>query len=263
MTAAPVEQALPRPNDPDASPLLRELVDVLRLSLGREPVPVAVAETAAALGAVSAHAGRSVATLVAEVLDLIAPLRTVDPMAPAFDVALRAAVDGHQAQARTAAPLGSARDPVSGLLGRSAFLEAMERYVAAAERSAPPAVVLVKPVLAAGDSALRADLSTVRFAATLRQCARAGDVIGRLSADCFAVLFAAPTESRGRHIARRVAARCADWEPRVGVARLDRPERAHFLLAAAESAIDRATAGTPLQAADRDDLVEAEEVVLG
>ena len=241
--------------------LVRELAVALALSAGRVRVPVAVTEAAASLGALRAYEGDAVDIVVADVLELCRGLREDDPMAPACDVALRAAVEGHLAQLRVTAPLGATRDPVSGLLGRVAFTEAMERYVAAAERSVPPAIVLVRPTLPDGDSVLQRDLTVVRFTAALRQCARGGDLIGRLADDCFAVLFAAPTESRGRHIARRIANRCADWTPRVGVARLDRPERAQFLLAAAESAIGRTSVAVPMQAAAADDLVEAEEVV--
>src|SRR5687768_15458816 len=126
---------------PASSLLLHELADALSLSTGRAAVPVAVGETAAAYGAVAAHRGLTVVTVVGDVLAVCADVRRSDPMAPAVDVALRAAVEGHLAAGRVAAPLGSTRDPVTGLLGRAAFLEAAERYVAAAERGAPPAVV--------------------------------------------------------------------------------------------------------------------------
>jgi GGDEF domain-containing protein len=244
---------------------VRELVRVAGLAIElRGPVPVAVRETAACLGALRALHGEPVATLVADIVAISAAARAVglpvDDTQPVLDVALRAGVEGHLAAA-IPPPLGTTRDPLSGLLDAAAFLEAADRVIAAGERSEPPALIVVSPVLPAPiDDRLAADLAVVRFTAALRRCARTDDVLGRLDGGTFVALVPACSATRGRHIARRIVIRCAPWSPKVGVGWLEQPESARFLLAAAESALARADDDDPLVVSARDDLVEAEVV---
>lgn len=100
-----------------------------------------------------------------------------------------------QARAIAAAERTAATDPLTGVLNRRGFGEAVERELARARRHDHPfslAYLDVRGLKAVndGDGHLAGDELIKQVANLLRECARAGDVVGRLGGDEFALLLA-------------------------------------------------------------------------
>jgi diguanylate cyclase (GGDEF)-like protein len=126
----------------------------------------------------------------------LALLAAVTLAAAAGAAALRADRRGRrQAHAIAAAEHAAPTDPLTGVLNRRGFGEAIERELARARRHGRPlalAYLDVRGLKAVndGDGHLVGDQLIRQVAGLLRECARAGDVIGRLGGDEFALLLA-------------------------------------------------------------------------
>lgn len=126
----------------------------------------------------------------------VALLAAIALAAAAAAAAVLAARRGRrQARAIAAAERTAATDPLTGVLNRRGFGEAVERELARARRHNHPfalAYLDVRGLKAVndGDGHLVGDELIKQVANLLRECARAGDVVGRLGGDEFALLLA-------------------------------------------------------------------------
>ena len=154
--------------------------------------------------------------------------------AAAAVAAIRAGRRGHrQAQAIAVAECAAATDQLTGVLNRRGFGEAAERELARARRYERPlalAYLDVRGLKAVndGEGHLAGDELISQVAGLLRDCARAGDIIGRLGGDEFALLL--PEQSadganvvrdrlRAQLPARRAAIRGdVPWDLTIGTA---------------------------------------------
>ena len=256
--------------------LARQLLATVRVAAPDDPD---VAGLAAALGVLRAQQGSSTGLLVEDVLALRPALwerareDADDPtllllaqarLAETLDAVLRAALDAFVEEAQAVLRTRATRDPLTGLLNRAAFEEALHREVG--EREERPALLLldldgfkgVNDTLGhlAGDDVL------VRVAALLQQGVRQRDAVARLGGDEFAVLLPRTSAAVGQRLARRLLARLEDddalRDPRapvgmsVGLARLPGPCSAPELVAAADEAMYEAKRGGGQQVAVRE-----------
>ncbi|MGN6867681.1 MAG: GGDEF domain-containing protein [Solirubrobacteraceae bacterium] len=164
----------------------------------------------------------------------LALLAAIAMAAAAAAAALLTARRGRrQARAIAAAERTAATDPLTGVLNRRGFGEAVERELARARRHDHPfalAYLDVRGLKAVndGDGHLVGDELIKQVANLLHDCARAGDVVGRLGGDEFALLLpeqsaegAASVASRLRaHLPARRAAIGTDvtWDLTIGIA---------------------------------------------
>jgi diguanylate cyclase (GGDEF)-like protein len=180
-------------------------------------------DAAQALGILRAHEGRQPSTLVE---DLIA-LRTTlwgrllanggapDPgyllllqqrAMETVDAALRASVEAFMMESQRVLARRATRDPLTGLLNRSAFDEALSHELAV--RLKPPSVLFVdldgfKQI---NDSLghLAGDVVLFAVAALMTDVCRTGDVVGRLGGDEFALLLPATEPDLAAKVAQRL-----------------------------------------------------------
>ena len=142
----------------------------------------------------------------------LALLATLALAAAAALVAIRAARRGRrQARAIAAAEQIAVTDPLTGVLNRRGFGEAVERELARARRHDHPfalAYLDVRGLKAVndGDGHLVGDELIRHVANLLRDCARAGDVIGRLGGDEFGLLLAEQSAEGAAIVRRRLHA---------------------------------------------------------
>jgi diguanylate cyclase (GGDEF)-like protein len=239
------------------------------------PADPALSEAAWGLGVLRAQQGNDTVALVEDVLALRRVLWTHLAASPAFegdaalllmvqaqladvlDEVLRATVDAYVEEAQRVLRTRATRDPLTGLLNRAAFEEALQHEVAGADREAPPALLLVdldgfKQV---NDTLghLTGDDVLVRVARLLEAGVRKADIVARLGGDEFAVLLPRTTQNRANDLARRLLARVrADEVLRderapvgfsIGLAWLAEPRSGEELVAAADDAMYRAKRG--------------------
>lgn len=132
--------------------------------------------------------------------------------AAAAMAAVRAGRRGRrQARAIAAAERTAATDPLTGVLNRRGFGEAVERELARARRHDHPftlAYLDVRGLKAVNDNDghLVGDQLIKQVAKLLRDCARAGDVVGRLGGDEFALLLAEQSAEGAASVAARLCA---------------------------------------------------------
>jgi diguanylate cyclase (GGDEF)-like protein len=105
----------------------------------------------------------------------------------------------------------AATDPLTGVLNRRGFGEAVERELARARRHDRPfalAYIDVRGLKAVNDSDghLVGDELIKEVANLLRDCARTGDVVGRLGGDEFALLLAEQSAEGAASVADRLRA---------------------------------------------------------
>jgi diguanylate cyclase (GGDEF)-like protein len=130
--------------------------------------------------------------------------------AAAGAAALLASLRGRrQARAVAAAEQIALTDPLTGVLNRRGFGEAIERELARARRHDHPfalAYLDVRGLKAVNDSDghLVGDELIKQVANLLRDCARGGDVVGRLGGDEFALLLAEQSAEGAAAVAERV-----------------------------------------------------------
>jgi diguanylate cyclase (GGDEF)-like protein len=155
-----------------------------------------------------------------------------------------------QARAIAAAELTAATDPLTGVLNRRGFGEAVKRELARARRHDHPfalAYLDVRGLKAVndGDGHLVGDELIKQVANLLRDCARAGDVVGRLGGDEFALLLPEQSAEGAASVADRLrsevpARRAAigtdvPWDLTVGAASYPRDGKSfETLLSAAD-----------------------------
>jgi diguanylate cyclase (GGDEF)-like protein len=116
-----------------------------------------------------------------------------------------------QGRAIAAAERTAATDPLTGVLNRRGFGEVVERELARARRHGHPfslAYLDVRGLKAVndGDGHLVGDELIRQVANLLRECARAGDIVGRLGGDEFALLLAEQSGEGAARVADRVRA---------------------------------------------------------
>jgi diguanylate cyclase (GGDEF)-like protein len=138
-----------------------------------------------------------------------------------------------QTRAIEAVERTAATDPLTGVLNRRGFGEAVERELARARRHGRPlalAYLDVRGLKAVNDSEghLVGDELIRQVAGLLRDCARAGDLVGRLGGDEFGLVLAEQSADgaaivqarlRAQLPARRAAiATRLPWELTIGIA---------------------------------------------
>ncbi|MGB8652070.1 MAG: GGDEF domain-containing protein, partial [Mycobacteriales bacterium] len=109
------------------------------------------------------------------------------------------------------APVLVTRDPLTGMLRRAVFEEALRHEVDSAERFGPPSLLVADldglTGYADAQGHLAADLLVVRLSEVLTRSSRRSDVLGRLGLDQLAVLLPRTDLARVLVVARRVLAR--------------------------------------------------------
>ncbi len=116
-----------------------------------------------------------------------------------------------QARAIAVAERDAATDPLTGVLNRRGFGDAVDRELARARRHDHPfalAYLDVRGLKAVndGDGHLVGDELIKQVASLLRDCARGGDVVGRLGGDEFALLLAEQSAEGAARFADRLRA---------------------------------------------------------
>ena len=236
---------------------------------GEDP---ALVEAAHGLGTLRAQQGNDTGSLVEDVLalrallwsalavrpdleaDLALLLLAQSRLADVLDAVLRATVAAYVDETQRVLRTRATRDPLTGLLNRAAFEEALHHEVAAADRDTPPTLLLidldgfkqVNDTLGhlAGDDVL------VRVSRLLEAGVRRSDVVARLGGDEFAVLLPRSRRSKGVELGRRLLRRLdSDAELRdprapvgfsIGVGWLASPRTGEELVAVADEAMYRA-----------------------
>jgi diguanylate cyclase (GGDEF)-like protein len=255
--------------------LARDLLHaVVRAVRSPEPgvVDPAVAEAAYGLGALRAQQGNDTVALVEDVLALRRVLWSALAAAPALegdaallllvqaqladvlDEVLRATVDAYVEEAQLVLRTRATRDPLTGLLNRAAFEEALHHEVASADREPPPALLLVdldgfKQV---NDTLghLTGDDLLVRVARLLEAGVRKADVVARLGGDEFAIILPRTPQARALDLAKRLVGRVKADEVlsderapvglSIGLAWLAQPRNGEELVSAADEAMYQA-----------------------
>lgn len=253
--------------------LAGELVRAVLVAVAADADPgVRLAEAAAGLGVLRARQGHDAAGLVEDLLALRGYLEprlaehgvAAARLSQALDAALRAGVGALVTElAEPAGRLPVTRDPLTGLLTRPVFEEALAHEVHAAARHGAPGLLVVdldgltRYMEVQGH--LAGDLYLVRVAEILTGSARRSDVLGRLGVDQLGLVLPRTDLTRALVVARRVLARVlADARAgeradpgstralpvlSVGIGWLPAPAVPGELLAAAEQAVDRARRG--------------------
>ncbi len=114
-------------------------------------------------------------------------------------------------------------DPLTGVLNRRGFIEAVERELARARRYHHPfvlAYVDVRGLKTINDTEghLAGDNLLQSVAALLTECARADDVVGRLGGDELGLLLVEQTPEAAKAVTRRIAAQVAARREAMGFA---------------------------------------------
>jgi diguanylate cyclase (GGDEF)-like protein len=241
----------------------------------RDHVDPAISEAAYGLGVLRAQQGNDTVALVEDVLalrrllwghvagspacegDVALLLLVQTQLADVLDQVLQATVDAYVEEAQRVLRTRATRDPLTGLLNRAAFEEALHHEVASSDREPPPSLLLVdldgfKQV---NDTLghLTGDDVLVRVARLLEAGVRKADVVARLGGDEFAVLLPRTSQARANDLARRLLGRVrADEVLRderapvgfsIGLAWLAAPRTGEELVAAADDAMYRAKRG--------------------
>jgi diguanylate cyclase (GGDEF)-like protein len=130
----------------------------------------------------------------------------------------RAAAQAGELAAVAAAAL---TDPLTGVLNRRGFIEAVERELARARRYHHPfvlAYVDVRGLKTVNDTEghLAGDNLLKSVAALLTDCARADDVVGRLGGDELGLLLVEQTPEAAKAVTRRIAAQVTSRREAMG-----------------------------------------------
>jgi diguanylate cyclase (GGDEF)-like protein len=258
--------------------LARELLHAVLLAVranGAGTHDPSLTEASYGLGVLRAQQGNDTVALVEDILalrgllwahlaarpelegDLALLLLAQARLAEVLDAVLRATVDAYVEEAQRVLRTRATRDPLTGLLNRAAFEEALHREVAAADREVPPALLLVdldgfKQV---NDTLghLVGDDVLVRVSRLLETGVRRSDVVARLGGDEFAILLPRTRRTKAVELAHRLLRLVAEDEQlrderapvgfSVGVAWLPTPRTGAELVAAADEAMYRAKRG--------------------
>ena len=196
------------------------LADVVAHTVAGRPDEARLTSTAGALGVLRAQQGHTVRALIEDVSALRALLTTQvgasDSRHRVIDDVLAAATTGYVDELTAILESEATRDPLTGLPNRAGFNEVMAHEISSADRTAPPALLLIdldgfKGVNdtdghLAGDAVLRA------VAAVLTTVARTSDVACRLGGDEFAIVLPRTTQRQAMTVARRLlsASRAAE-----------------------------------------------------
>jgi diguanylate cyclase (GGDEF)-like protein len=265
-------------DDDGAVPVVgRDLFHAVLLALSADGDDRRLVDPAQALGVLRAQQGHAVTTVLEDVIALrpylwgraAATVASDDPaelmlvherLVTVIERVLRAVTDAYVEETSRMLAAQARRDPLTGLLNRAGFDEALGHELAAATRYGAPGLLLVdldgfKNV---NDTAghLAGDRILVGVARLLEQVARAGDIVARLGGDEFAVVLPRTDIARAELVAHRLVDAAAKdrrlaWADgrvglSVGVAGVDRapagpqPPTAEQLIAAADAAMYRA-----------------------
>ncbi len=190
--------------------------------------PVRLSESAASLGVLRAQQGRIPSGLVADVLalrtavwgrvgdssdDAAGLLLAAQRLSDLLDQVVLLAVDAYVQESQRVLAARAIRDPLTGLLNRAAFDDALERAVAETARNGAPSLLLIdldgfkgiNDTLGhlAGDDVL------VHVAKVLTGAVRDGDVVARLGGDEFGVLLPRTSADSARRRGERLVAAAA------------------------------------------------------
>jgi diguanylate cyclase (GGDEF)-like protein len=252
--------------------LSRDLLHAVLVSVRPGAEDPALAESSYGLGVLRAQQGNDTVALVEDVVALrrllwghvaahprlegdVARLLAVHTrLGELLDTVLQATVDAYVEEAQRVLRNRATRDPLTGLLNRAAFEEALHHEVAGARRELPPTLLLVdldgfKQV---NDTLghLVGDEVLVRVARLLEAGVRRSDIVARLGGDEFAVLLPRTAPARARDLARRLLAKVSADDAlnderapvgfSIGLACLPDPRSGEQLVAAADEAMYRA-----------------------
>src|SRR3954470_17845437 len=194
--------------------VVRDLLHEVLVAASTSATPPRLRDTAYAVGVLRAVQGRTSVSLVEDVLslrphlwsylaarpetqgDVGALLVAHQRLADVIDLVLRCAVDAFVEESQRALTAQATRDPLTGLLNRAAFEEALHHEVAASDRQAPPALLLMdldgfKQVNGSADH-LAGDIVLVEVARLLSASCRRDEQACRLGGDAFALLQPRP-----------------------------------------------------------------------
>ena len=219
-----------------------------------------LAATAGALGVLRAQQGHTVRALIDDVSALRA-LLAVDSAAAdvrhhVIDEVLAAATTGYVDELTAMLESQATRDPLTGLPNRAGFNEVLGHEISSADRTAPPALLLVDLDGFKGvndtDGHLAGDAVLRGVAAVLTDVARTSDVACRLGGDEFAIVLPRTTQRQAMTVARRLlaaargAAGLSSTNARVtlsiGISWLADPASVEELVAVADAALYRVKA---------------------
>lgn len=174
-----------------------------------------------------------------------------DRLAEVVEEAMRVAVESYVDETTRVLSSLATRDALTGLGNRATFGTALDREVATAGRTAPPALLLLDldRFKRVNDTHghLVGDEVLVRVAAAVTASTRAGDVPARLGGDEFAVLLPRTDIEAAGEVARRIRRHVVDDAflsslsvpvgVSVGVGRLTSPPSGEALLGLADEAL--------------------------
>jgi diguanylate cyclase (GGDEF)-like protein len=234
--------------EPDIPRFAVRLLDDVREATRERGLLDTLDESAGALGVLRAQEGRSVSSLVEDLLSL---RDEVSGSGPAVDRALAVAVSAYVSELSALQAVTATRDALTGLGNRVAFADALGREIAGAGRTTAPCLLLVDAdnfkTVNDTHGHLVGDDVLVALARLLQTHVRPGDAVCRLGGDEFAVVLPRTTQSRGLTAARRLVT-AARQDPglrrggtqvtlSVGVGWLESPHDVTELVALADEAL--------------------------
>ncbi len=220
----------------------------------------ALVDAARRLGVLRAEQGHAVACVVEDVVALRAVLQAGggDParVSELTDAVLVAASTSYVDELRVVLGSKATRDALTGLPNRVAFYEALNHEVAAAARTAPPAVLLVDldglAQVNDGYGQLAGDAVLVGVSRLMTRRMREMDIVGRVGREEFAAVLPRTGQRAALAAARRLvhaahrepALRVADVQVTlsIGVGWLAHPHTVDELVAVADGALERVKA---------------------
>jgi diguanylate cyclase (GGDEF)-like protein len=246
--------------EPDVPGLVGALADAVGHAVAGRRDDAKLASTASGLGVLRAHQGHTVRALIEDVAALRLLIADQAPSGGAHhlvvDQVLAAATTGYVEELTAILESRATRDPLTALPNRAAFTEVLGHEITSAQRTSPPALLLIdldgfKRVNdtdghLAGDGVLRG------VAQVLADVARSSDVACRLGGDEFALVLPRTAHRQAMTVARRLltVARTADGlrSPHarvtlsIGLAWLTDPASVEDLVAIADAALYRVKA---------------------
>jgi diguanylate cyclase (GGDEF)-like protein len=190
------------------------LTDAVAHAVAGRRDDIRLTSTAGALGVLRAQQGHTVRALIEDVAALRALLTlqsaASDNRHRIIDDVLAAAATGYVDELTAMLESQATRDPLTGLPNRAGFNEVLGHELSSAERTAPPALLLIDLDGFKGvndtDGHLAGDAVLRGVADVLTDVARTSDVACRLGGDEFAIVLPRTTQRQAMTVARRLLA---------------------------------------------------------
>jgi len=169
---------------------------------------------AGAVGVLRAQQGHTVQALIEDV-SALRSLLTLQASANenrhrVIDDVLAAATTGYVEELTAILESQATRDPLTGLPNRAGFTEVLSHEISSADRTAPPALLLIDLDGFKGvndtDGHLAGDAVLRGVAGVLTEVARTSDVACRLGGDEFAIVLPRTAQRQAMTVARRLLA---------------------------------------------------------